>query len=313
MRYRKLSDTNIEVSEICLGSWVFGGNMWSGSDKSQCVKTVEKALKLGINTIDTAPVYGFGKSEEIIGETIKNKRKDLVLLTKCGLVWEGAKIERCLKPESIKKEIDASLKRLKTDHIDIYQLHWPDENVPLEDTLGAMQELKKSGKIKHIGVCNFDLALLKKAAGLTKIISVQNEYSYLKREMGDSVFNFCREKNIGFFAYGPLGGGILSGKYKAQKSFSKKDARNFFYKFYQGQGYEKAQKAVKILEEIADKQKAPLSQVAINWILSESTVTGVLSGARTPEQIEINANTCLWKLDIADISKLNDFKLEKVG
>lgn len=304
MKFRNLAGTDIKISEICLGTWVFGGNMWSGTDEQDCIKTVDKALDMGINIIDTAAVYGFGKSEEILGTALEKKRKNIIIATKCGLVWEHKKIRKCLKPDSIKKEIDRSLTRLKTDYIDIYQIHWPDENTPLEDTFDALKTIKQSGKIRHIGVCNFNLELLKKAFRIGEVVSVQNEYSYLKPGAGNSVFDFCRTNKISFFAYGPLAGGILSGKYKKAAHFAKNDARSFFYKFYKGEGFEKAQKAIKLLETISDKRKVPLSQVAINWILSNPAVTSVLTGARTPEQIETNALSSLWQLTKVELDLL---------
>jgi methylglyoxal reductase len=311
MKYRKVEGTDLNISEVSLGTWVFGGNHWSGIDEDLAEKTVLKAIDSGVNLIDTAPIYGDGNSEEIIGRAIKGRRKEVLIATKCGLVPKDNTIVHNLKPSSIFKEVEDSLRRLQTDHIDIYQLHWPDEATPLEDTFGAMTKLKEQGKIRYVGVSNFSLELLKKAVSICKITTIQNEYSFLRRENAESVLDYCHLNNIGFMAYGPLAGGILSGKYlgKPQPTFKGMDARKFFYKFYKGDGFVKANKVAKTFADIAASHGKDTAQAALNWVLSRKGVTTILSGARAPEQIEQNVKSSDWELPAEDLQKLEKVKI----
>ncbi len=305
MKYKKIPNTDLNVSVISLGTWVFGGENWGGTQEKESIDAVSSALDCGVNLIDTAPIYGYGASEEIIGKAIKGKRDKVIIATKCGLIGEGPNIKNNLKPDSIKTELEQSLKRLQVDYIDIYQCHWPDPNTPIEETMTAMSKLKKEGKIKYIGVSNFDLELLKETSHFADIATLQNHFSLLERSMERDVIPYCKEKGMGVLTYGSLGGGILSGKYKQPKTFKSSDARSFFYKYYVGEEFKKTSKIVNLLNEISVETNRPPNQIALNWIWQKEGVTSAIVGCRKPEQARMNALSATWKLSEEDINKLN--------
>ena len=297
---------DLEVSKIALGTWAIGGGRdWGKADDNASQAAVLKALDSGINFIDTAPIYGICHAEELLGKILATRRReDIVLATKCGLIPGPRAVRRDLSPQSIRAEIEESLRRLKTDYIDLYLIHWPDRETPLADTLGEMTRLKEAGKIRHIGVCNFDDNLLKQAAKLADIAAVQNEYSYINPQEGDDVFETCRKNNIAFLAYGPLAGGILSGKYKKEPNLSGNDARSFFYKCYKGKAFSDACQAAQKFEDIARRHNATAAQAAINWTLANPAVTCAIAGARTPQQAADIAAALNWQLDKQDLDFL---------
>jgi aryl-alcohol dehydrogenase-like predicted oxidoreductase len=292
MKYTKIPHTNLEISSIGLGTWVFGSSHWSGAEKQDCIHAAIAAIDHGINFIDTAPIYGDGLSEEIVGEVLKSCRNRVIVATKCGLIKDGKKIMIDLSPQSIRDEIENSLRRLQIDCIDLYQCHWPDPNTEIEKTMLTLLKLKSEGKIRYIGVSNFGLDLLKQALLIAPVVSLQVQYSLLDRSIEKDQLPFCRQKQIGVLAYGPLGGGILSGKYQEQPVFDHTDARSFFYKFYQGKRFEQILAGLEKLKEI----KQPLNQIAINYIRQKDGITSVLVGCRTVEQTLSNIESVNWNL-----------------
>ncbi|MFH1856015.1 MAG: aldo/keto reductase [Candidatus Omnitrophota bacterium] len=309
MRYKKIPKANLNVSVISLGTWVFGGGEWGPADEKECVESVNAALECGINLIDTAPVYGGGLSEQIVGKAIKGERDKVIIATKCGLIGRGKNMRIDLTPRSIREEIEGSLKRLGMDYVDIYQCHWPDENTPVEETMAEMLRLKKEGKIKHIGVSNFDLPLLEKAIAVAEIAVVQNHYSLLERSIEKDFLPFCEKNEIGVLSYGSLGGGILTGKYAKQPSIGKGDARSFFYKFYKGEEFAKSLKVINVLKEISSKNGKPLNQIALNWINQKKGVVCAIAGGRNRDQARMNALSADWLLDEEDLKKLDAAKI----
>lgn len=301
MKYFNIKDTELQISSLALGTWVFSGDCWGGVKEQECVDTVSAAIDCGINLIDTAPIYGYGAAESIIGKAIKGRRDKVIVATKCGLIGIGAHIKHNLNPESIRMEIEESLKRLQVDYIDIYQCHWPDPNTPIEETLEFLCKLQQEGKIRYIGVSNFDDKLLKQACDFTRIVTLQNQYSLLEREIEDKVLPMCRDLEVGVLTYGPLAGGILSGKYKTEPNFKPGDARSFFYKCYKGDEFSKTKKMLNDLEWL----KRPLNQLAVNWVRQQEGVASVITGARNPEQIIQNAKAFEWDL--------TDQELEHIG
>lgn len=303
MKYYQIVNTGLNVSAICLGTWVFGGEGWSGAKEDESIAAIHAAIDSGINFIDTAPVYGWGVSEQIVGKAIAGKRDKVILATKCGLVKKGKGMAVDLSPQSIKSEIDQSLKRLNVDYVDLYQCHWPDQNTPLEETLATLLEIQKAGKIKHMGVSNFDEKLLEKASQFTTIATLQSQCSILDRTIEKKILPVCRERKIGFLAYGPLGGGILSGKYIQPADFKGNDARSFFYKYYKGDKFNQVQNLLNRLKEY----HKPLNQLAINWVRQQPGVVSVLVGCRTAQQVQENAGAASWDLsekDLGDISSI---------
>ena len=301
MKYFNIKDTELQISSLALGTWVFSGDCWGGVKEQECVDTVSAAIDCGINLIDTAPIYGYGAAESIIGKAIKGRRDKVIVATKCGLIGIGAHIKHNLNPESIRMEIEESLKRLQVDYIDIYQCHWPDPNTPIEETLEFLCKLQQEGKIRYIGVSNFDDKLLKQACDFTRIVTLQNQYSLLEREIEDKVLPMCRDLEVGVLTYGPLAGGILSGKYKTEPNFQPGDERSLFYKCYKGDEFSKTKKMLNDLERL----KRPLNQLAVNWVRQQEGVASVITGARNPEQIIQNAKAFEWDL--------TDQELEHIG
>jgi len=292
MKYNKIANTDLNVSALTLGTWVLGGDMWGGASTDQGISAVHAALDCGINMIDTAPIYGFGRSEEIVGRAIKGQRDKIMIATKCGLLISGKRIINDLSPQSIAREIDLSLKRLRTDYIDLYQCHWPDPNTPVEKTMEALSHLIEQRKIRYVGVSNFDHDLIRKAHSLIPIVTTQNHYSMLERSVEKTLLPYCRETGCALLAYGPLAGGILTGKYTQEALFPKNDARSFFYKHYSG----KAFRQVQILLNELKNFNRPLNQIAINWVRQQSPVASVLVGSRNPEQVQSNASAIGWDL-----------------
>jgi aryl-alcohol dehydrogenase-like predicted oxidoreductase len=303
MKYTDLKCSDLKISSIALGTWVFGGDVWGGASEKDCIDAVAAAIDHGINLIDTAPIYGYGQAESIVGKAIKGKRDKVIVATKCGLIGKGGlNITNNLTPESIQRELDESLSRLGTDYIDIYQCHWPDPNTPIEDTLEAMMRFKEAEKIRHIGVSNFDTALLKESIAVTEIVTLQNQYSMLVRDIEKDVLPFCKESNVGVISYGPLAGGILSGKYSTSTKFKGPDARSFFYKFYSGKAFEKTKRLLDSLKNIGQ----PLNQIAINWVRQQDGVASVIVGCRNAEQVEQNALAASWDLSADIMADIND-------
>ena len=292
MKYTAISQTELSVSAITLGTWVLGGDMWGAADADQGIASIQAALDAGINMIDTAPVYGFGRSEEIVGRSLKGRRDKVLIATKCGLVWSGKNIRTDLSPSSIKREIDDSLKRLQTDYIDLYQCHWPDPATPIEKSMEALRRLLEQKRIRYVGVSNFEPDLIRKAAAIVPVVTTQNHYSMLERSVEKGLLPFCRATDCGLLAYGPLAGGILTGKYSEEKKFPKGDARSFFYKYYSGEVFAKVRG---ILDEL-NSYNRPLNQIAINWVRQQPGVASVIVGSRNPTQVQANAAAAEWDL-----------------
>ena len=275
---------------------MYGG----GTNEADCLDAVAAALDCGINLIDTAPIYGYGLAETIVGKAIKGHRDKFIIATKCGLIGKGKKITNDLTPVSIRQEVEASLKRLQIDCIDIYQCHWPDPKTTIEKTLEAMCKLREEGKIKYIGVSNFGLQLLEQATSFTKIVTLQNQYSLLERSIEKDILPLTRAKDVGVLCYGPLAGGILSGKYKSAPNFAGNDARSFFYKHYAGKSFEKTQQFLSELNEI----HYPLNQTAINWLRQQEGITSVICGCRNAQQVQQNASAASWDLSENDLNRI---------
>ncbi len=301
MKMRRLGSTDQYISAVGLGGWPFGGGYdWGPVDETAAEQTVLTALSAGVNLIDTAPVYG--ESEAFLGRVLKSRRGGVILATKCGLVKNGSWTDHDLRPQTIRRQLEESLFRLQTDYIDLYQIHYPDPQVPLEDALEELARQKQAGKIRHIGLCNVSVHELTRAAAVTQIASVQNEYSLLHPQKGAAVLGACRERGVSFLSYGTLCGGILSGKYKTQPNLRRADARNYFYKCYRAEAFESAQQTVMRVKEVARRLNVPACAVAVAWTLTNETVSCALTGARTPQQILHNAaaaDICLSAQDKA--------------
>ena len=289
MKFRKLGQSDLNCSVIGLGTWGMAGSFWGKVDDDQSIATIRAGLEAGINLIDTAPVYGDGHSEEVVGRALEGvKREDVVLATKCGRFT--------CETEKIRQELETSLKRLKTDYLDLYQVHWPDDKVPFEETFGELETMRKQGKIRYIGVSNFSVEQTEEASKYCQIVSTQPQYSLLVREIEKELLPYCVEKNIGILSYGSIGAGALTGKFKEKPVFKEDDERASFYTFFQEQNWPRTKKMIDTLEEIASGHGKPTVHAAINWVLKQKGITVALVGARTPEQVRMNAQAAEWEL-----------------
>lgn len=310
MRYKQLGKSDLKVSVMGLGTWAMGGCTWGDVDDAASVSTIRRAIDLGINLIDTAPVYGRGHSEEVVGKALQGRRQEVVLATKCGLVWPEDNVDNVdttLKAESIIREVEMSLKRLGTDYIDLYQMHYQDPHTPIEESMAALESLVKSGKVRYVGASNFDLKTLQEAIKYDVLVSYQPQFSLLYRD-DEAMLDFCEENQIGVLSYGSLSGGILSGKYKEKPTFAeqKNEQRAGFYRAFNEPMWSKSVQLLKVLQEIADGKGKPVGHVAINWVNQQSKVTTALVGARNIKQIEENAAAGNWELTAEEIKVINE-------
>ncbi len=298
MEFIRIPGTGIRVSRIGLGTWAIGGWMWGGTDEQASIKTILAALESGINLIDTAPIYGFGRSEEIVGKAIAQhgKRDSVVIATKAGLEWMETRVWRNSGRQRLLKEIDDSLKRLGTDYIDIYQIHWPDQSVAFEETAQTLLDLKQRGTIKAIGVSNYSPEQMA-AFGKTALINTaQPPYNIFERGIEKDILPYCKNSNISVLAYGALCRGLLSGRMKPDTSFTGDDLRKTDPKFRQPR-YGQYLNAVEALDRFAQKNYGKrVIHLAVRWILDQGADIA-LWGARRPGQIDAVREVEGWSLN----------------
>lgn len=282
------------LPKLALGTWpLSGAREWGTFDEQKAREVLFSLLENNVNCIDCAAIYGLGGAEVLLGKFFKNTpRNNFILTSKCGLLPSQRAVKFDLSANSLKTQLEDSLRRLNTDYLDIYFLHWPDKNTPLEETLGQMDKFRQQGKIRFIGLSNFNEELIRKAVKITKIDCLQNEFSVLKQDV-KNLFPLIKEFDLAFMAYGVLGGGILSGKYNKEPNFAKTDVRSFFYHFYKGESFVKAQQAISLLKEICPKNP---SWAAINFVLSFEEVTCAIFGAKTVKQLKENTGALSWHL-----------------
>ena len=288
MKQVKLNNADIGISAIILGTWAIGGSNWGHYDEKNAVSAVEAALDNGINAIDTAPVYGDGHAEELIGKVIRGKRDKVFLATKCGLDIYSRKYDRDLSSSYIEKDLHGSLERLNTDFIDLYQCHWPDPRTPVEETMSALLKFRQQGKIRHIGVSNFSRAEVSEVLRCAPIFSLQPHYSLLERSPETELLSFCVENNINVFPYGCLGAGMLTGKYRECPRFQKGDARSFFYRHFKSKYWSKVRCLIDEVEAISQRKGVTTGAVALSWLLGQPGIKSVIVGARSASQVVEN-------------------------
>jgi len=309
MRYVNLDALDVRLSCLGLGGEQLGGHSWGNVSEKEMVQAVHRAVEKGVTLFDTAPVYGLGHSEEVLGKLLGAARKNVIIATKVGLVWKKAKqFEKSTdcSPATIEREVDASLKRLGTDYIDIYQIHWPDPDTPIEETLLAMNKLRQAGKIRCIGLCNFSLELLKEAVKYGEIGTVQIPYNLIDRKHESDVLPFCHDHKIAIFAYSPIARGFLSGKYDKDATFGADDRRSSRDdEYFRGATFMRNQGIIKKLEIIADKYNKTPSQIALRWVLGNPHITAAIFGAKNVSQVEENIAAADFTLSQEDIEFLN--------
>ena len=298
--------TSLTPSRVGLGTWAIGGWMWGGSDDQESIATIQRALDLGVTLIDTAPVYGFGHSEEVVGRALEGgRRAKAVIATKVALDWKDEKPFRNASAARIEKEIEDSLKRLKTDAIDIYQVHWPDPNTPVEETANALDKLYRAGKIRAIGVSNFSPAQMEAFRKVAPLHTAQPPYNVFEREVEKDVLPYAREHKIAVLAYGSLCRGLLSGRMKADTPFSGDDLRRNDPKF-QAPRFAQYLKAVDALDKFArDTYGKRVIHLAVRWVLDTEPLSIALWGARHPGQLDPIADVMGWKLDPAALVEID--------
>ena len=299
MEYTVISGTEMKVSRIAQGTWAIGGWMWGGTDERESIRTIHAALDIGINLIDTAPVYGFGVSEEIVGKAIEERgqREKVFIATKVGLEWHNGSVSRNSSRGRIRKEVEDSLRRLRTDYIDIYQVHWPDLAVPIEDTAQTMQALRKEGLIRAIGVSNYSPEQMNQFMSVSELHTVQPPFNLFERQIDRDVLPFVREKNLSAFAYGPLCRGLLTGTMRPDAKFTGDDLRQSDPKF-QPPRFTQYLEAVQQLDDLARKRYGKrVMDLAVRWVLDTPGITSALWGARHPAELEAVAGVLGWNLD----------------
>ena len=307
MEYTTISGTEMKVSRIAQGTWAIGGWMWGGTDERESIRTIHAALDKGINLIDTAPVYGFGVSEEIVGKAIEERgqREKVFIATKVGLEWHDGSVTRNSSPARIRKEIQDSLRRLRTDYVDIYQVHWPDLAVPIEETARTMHDLYQEGLIRAIGVSNYSLEQMNRFRTVSELHTVQPPYNLFEREIERDVLPYVREKNLSAFAYGPLCRGLLTGTMRPDTKFTGDDLRLSDPKF-QPPRFAQYLNAVQQLDNLAQKRYAKnVMDLAVRWVLDQPGITAALWGARHPEELEAVADVLDWKLDAEALAAID--------
>jgi len=309
MRYTPLEELDIKLSCLGLGGEQLGGYGWGQLSERQMVKAVHKALDTGITFFDTAPIYGLGHSEEVLGKALGAVRKNAIIATKVGLVWEeNESFEKFTdsSPANIEREVDISLKRLGSDYIDIYQVHWPDPNTPIEDTLFAMKKLKQSGKIRCIGCCNFSLELLKEAVQYAEISTIQIPYNLIDRTFETDLLPYCRENSIAVLAYSPIARGFLSGKYDENTTFGLDDNRSRNGdKYFQDGSFPTNLRVLEKLRFVAIKLNKTPVQIALRWVLENPCITTAIFGAKNTSQVEENIVASDFTLSQEDVEFLN--------
>lgn len=302
MEYRLLGNSTLNVSVIGFGAWGIGGApFWQDEGEANSKAAIQAAYDTGITLFDTAPVYGFGYSETLIGSTLKPYRDKVIIATKCGLVWNEpalAAIRRNCRRASILQEVEDSLRRLQTDYIDLYQVHWPDDQTAQAETLETLLDIQAQGKIRFFGVSNYNLTQLQKALKRAPITSLQSPYNLLQRSLEQELIPFCRQRQIGVLAYSPLASGVLTGKYGRATQFTDWRSRSSHGDF-RGARYQQNIDRVARLKTVAAGVGRTIAQTAINWVIRQPGITSALVGAKNAEQVRGNAQAVGWTLSAA--------------
>lgn len=320
MELRTLGRSQVKVTPLAFGAWAIGGWMWGGAEESDAIKAIQAAYHCGITTIDTAPVYGFGRSEEIVGKAMQGIARDKYqILTKFGLNWvtqqgepyfdtvdnEGRKFKmyKWSSKQRVMKECEDSLRRLKTDYIDLYQIHWPDPTTAVSETFEAVQRLIEQGKVRASGVCNYSVQLVDEALQTIQLASNQVPYSLINRSIEKEIIPQAIEKGMSIIPYSPLQRGLLTGKIKPGHKFNEGDTREG-NRFYTDENIRRTNALLQQIKPIADKYNATLAQVVINWTMNQPGIGCVLAGARNEQQVKDNVGALKFTLSTEDIQTI---------
>jgi aryl-alcohol dehydrogenase-like predicted oxidoreductase len=306
VRYTRFGRTDLEVSRVCYGTWQGGGD-WGSVEERDLEATIRRALDLGINFFDTAQAYGFGVAEQLLGRAlepeIKNRRDEIILATKGGLRMEGNQILRDSSPEWLRQGLEDSLRFLGTDYVDFYQVHWPDPDTPFEETAGVLDEMVREGKIRYVGVSNFDAQQMAEFERTRKIDGVQPPYHLFRRDIEEEILPYCVEHGIGVLVYGPLAHGLLSGRMVPDQEFSEGDWRAQS-DLFRGENFRRNLETVEELKRFAEGRGHTVAQLAVAWTLANPAVDVAIVGARRPDQIEGTAPAAEFDLSDDDLREI---------
>jgi aryl-alcohol dehydrogenase-like predicted oxidoreductase len=313
MKTRQLGTSNLHITPIGFGAWAIGGGgwefAWGAQDDRESIAAIREALDTGINWIDTAAVYGLGHSEEVVARALEGIRDRPYVFTKCSMVWDDhQKISHSLKADSIRRECEASLRRLRVDAIDLYQIHWPDPDEEIEEGWAAMAALQREGKVRNIGVSNFNVAQMKRAQAIAPITSLQPRYSLVHREIEEEILPFVARENIGVIAYSPMASGLLTGAMTPERiaAMPADDWRKGHRDFREPQLSRNLQ-LVRLLRAIGTQHGRSPGEVAVAWVLRDPTVTGAIVGARQPEQVRGLSGAAGFRLSPRELAAIEAF------
>jgi len=310
METRQLGVSELQITPIGLGTWAIGGGGWEfgwgAQDDEESIATIHRALDMGVNWIDTAAVYGLGRSEEVVGRALSGRSERPYIFTKCSMIWdEQRKVGHRLKRESVKREAEASLRRLQVETIDLYQIHWPNPDAEIEEGWAAMAELQREGKVRYLGVSNFSIAQMQRAQQIAPITALQPPYSLIEREIEDEILPFCARNQIGVIAYSPMASGLLSGKMTRARvaALPTDDWRRRSAEFIEPQ-LSRNLYLVETLRDIGLRHGRTAGEVAIAWVLRRPDVTGAIVGARSPSQLDGVIGAGAFRLTPEEIAEI---------
>lgn len=312
MKYKMIPNTDLKVSTTALGTWAMGNDFWGEVNDNDSINAIHASFDEGVNFIDTAPAYGSGHAETVVAKAIRGRRDKVIIATKTGVVRTKTEFLRDLNPATIQKDMEESLKRLSTDYIDLYYVHWPDKNTPLEDSVNALIKLKEQGKFRYLAVSNFTIELMDKIQAMTDIVCLQPPYSLLNRKIEKEIVPYCAKNELGLVTYGTLAGGILTGKHRELPKFGEADARNRFYNYYRQDIWQELQGLLTLLDQLAEKHDCSVGHISIAWATQQKGVTSVLVGAKNPTQVQANAKAATVSLDETDFRSLQTYIAENL-
>jgi len=316
MQMRELGSTDLVLTTVGLGTWAMGGPWeygWGPQDDGEAVAAILAALDLGINWIDTAPVYGAGHSEELVGQALRQTKHRPYIATKCGRLWnEQKQLIPYLKRDSIRRECEASLRRLGVERIDLYQMHWPDPLADIEEAWEEMALLAAEGKVRYLGVCNYNAEQIERVRRIYPVASLQPPYSMLRRDAEKELLGYCAGHDIGVVAYSPMQRGLLTGRFSHERlaALAPDDHRRRMPEF-QEPAFSASLELVEGLQEIAQRHGRTVAQLAISWVLRRPDVTAAIVGARRPNQIQETVKAADWNLSRQDITEIEKLLAER--
>ncbi|MEH2439689.1 aldo/keto reductase [Nostoc sp. 'Peltigera membranacea cyanobiont' 213] len=311
MQTKQLGNSELHITPIGFGAWAIGGGGWAfgwgAQDDRESIEAINRALDLGVNWIDTAAIYGLGHSEEVVAKALKGRSSRPYIFTKCSMIWdEKGEIGRSLKADSVRREVEASLRRLDIETIDLYQIHWPNPDSDIEEGWTTLAKLKDEGKVRYIGVSNFNVEQLKRIQNIAPVTSLQPPYSLVKPDVEKEILPFCKENNIGVIVYSPMQSGLLTGKMTSERiaNLPDDDWRKESSEFQEPR-LSRNLKLVEVLQQIGKQYDRAAGEVAIAWTLNNPAVTAAIVGARNPQQVE--------GIIAAGEFRLNQQELEQIG